>query len=362
MPIRTRAEMHIGLDLALEVLDATPMNRLDPPVKDYFLNRTISEFVKDVVTKANKPNESKEVLSRIPTLADSLNKYNDIYTLVTLLDTTLASTAISPLFNIYSLPTNLFRFECSFSHVRWLSSITYSSATIPTLAAVAGAGVTAGLHYYFVTFVYPAGETDIIDTNVTSITVVSGANQQVNLSTIPVGVTGCTARKIYRSKLDDPWYSARLLTTIGDNVTTTYSDNTADAALGAVYAGNTNDTILPNILLNTYDITFYNTKPLGLYLYPNTITWFDLMASAIIGNGTTSTLRIYHLNKYAINRTGIIYIKKPAILTSSPGIVNCDLPESVHDRIVDDTAKFIAAATSSGNYEQLLMEAKQQSK
>ena len=68
--------MHIGLDLALEVLNATPTNRMDPAVKDYFLNRTISEFVKDVIAKANKPDENKRVPFRILTHGDILSKYN----------------------------------------------------------------------------------------------------------------------------------------------------------------------------------------------------------------------------------------------------------------------------------------------
>jgi hypothetical protein len=44
MGFRTRADMHIGLDLILNTLNATPTNRMDPPIKDYFLNRTISQL------------------------------------------------------------------------------------------------------------------------------------------------------------------------------------------------------------------------------------------------------------------------------------------------------------------------------
>lgn len=347
MPIRTRADMHIGLDLALEVLDATPMNRLDPPIKDYFLNRTISEYVKNVVAKANEPDEAKRVPFRLLTHGDIVSKYNNLYTLIKIDDTLLPLTQIDNNFYQYTLPSDLFRFETSFANVRPIDCILYPSAGAPTLAAAAGTGVDIGLHYYFVTFVYSTVETDINGINVSSITI-AAPNGYVNLTNLPVGATGCTARKIYRSRVGEAWYRGRLLTTISDNTTLTFQDTIADSALGALYIGNSHDTEITNPLLQTYDIISFNNNPYGgKRKYIGTIL-------------ETNGLRLYHLDRYAISKVGVIYIKKPAILTSSPGVVNCDLPESVHDKIVDDTAKFIAAATTSGNYQQLLMEAKKQ--
>jgi hypothetical protein len=62
MAIRTRADMHIGLDLMLNTLNATPTNRMDPVIKDYFLNDRIANFVKKVINKHNTPDETKEFL------------------------------------------------------------------------------------------------------------------------------------------------------------------------------------------------------------------------------------------------------------------------------------------------------------
>jgi len=55
--------------------------------------------------------------------------------------------------------------------------------------------------------------------------------RQVALSKIPIGSTGVTARKVYRTAANAA--QLRLLATIADNVTTTYTDAAADAALGA---------------------------------------------------------------------------------------------------------------------------------
>ena len=356
MPLRTRADMHIGLDLALEILNATPTNRLDPAIKDYFLNRTITTFVKNVIAEANKPDESKRVPFRLLTYGDINNKYNDIYTLIKVDDTLLPITEIDNTFFQYILPTDLLRFETSFANVRPIDCIIYPSATKPTLANSVGAGtVDAGLHYYFVTYMYGTLETDINGVNVASLTV--DASKNVELTAIPLGLSSCTARKIYRSKLNDPWYKAYLVTTLDNGVTQTtqtYTDTATDVSLTTLYSGNTNDTQLPNLLLNTYDIISFNSNPYGgsrkyigtiLETNPNTLL--------------SGYLKLYHLDRYAISKVGIIYIKKPAILTSSPEIRNCDLPESIHDNIVDETAKYIAAVTANNNYQTLLNEAKQ---
>lgn len=99
-------------------------------------------------------------------------------------------------------------------------------------AALAGAGagnVDNGTHAYKVTLVTAAGET-AGGTGVTVTVVNKTANGQVSLTGIPTGTAGVvTSRKVYRTKAGGgPFY---LLTTLGDNTTTTYTDNTADGSL-----------------------------------------------------------------------------------------------------------------------------------
>lgn len=59
--------------------------------------------------------------------------------------------------------------------------------------------------------------------------------KKVNLSSIAVGPSGVTSRKVYRTVAGGSSYL--LLTTIADNTTTTYADTTADASLGAAAPG-----------------------------------------------------------------------------------------------------------------------------
>lgn len=100
--------------------------------------------------------------------------------------------------------------------------------TPPTVAVGAG-GVLSGAYQYKVTLVYnnnPASESSASDASA----VVNPAAQQVNLTVIPTGGSQCTARNIYRTKAGGSLYY--FVATINDNVTTTYTDNVADAAQG----------------------------------------------------------------------------------------------------------------------------------
>jgi hypothetical protein len=97
----------------------------------------------------------------------------------------------------------------------------------PTLTVVAGTGLGVGVYQYGVTLVGPDGGESLLGTTASATT--TSGNQQINLSAIPTGPTGTTARKVYRTKVGASTFF--LLTTLADNSTTTLSDTTADTAL-----------------------------------------------------------------------------------------------------------------------------------
>jgi hypothetical protein len=105
-----------------------------------------------------------------------------------------------------------------------------ASSGTPT-SAVGAAGSLTGAYYYTVTFVTAQGETAPWPGTAT---VVNPSSQQVNLTSIPIGPAGTTARRIYRTPATptDP-KDYRFLVEISDNTTTTYTDNTADGSLGS---------------------------------------------------------------------------------------------------------------------------------
>lgn len=96
-------------------------------------------------------------------------------------------------------------------------------ATPPTAAQGSATGLT-GAYDYAVSFVTADGETlASIYSNLVNVT-----NFKINLTSIPLGGTGTTSRRIYRRKAG---VYQGLVATIADNTTTTYTDSVADGSI-----------------------------------------------------------------------------------------------------------------------------------
>lgn len=93
--------------------------------------------------------------------------------------------------------------------------------------------VNPGLHSWAVTFITGGVESNL-GTNSVPLDVIGGSpptGSIVDLTGIPLGPAGTTARKIYRTVAGNTG-NFRLVTTINDNTTTTFADNISDASLG----------------------------------------------------------------------------------------------------------------------------------
>jgi len=161
----------------------------------------------------------------------------------------------------------------------------------PSTAILSSAGnLSAGKYYYVVSFVLPTGETPIgTPSVVTSITSPSTAGQ-IQLTGIPIdGTSASTARKIYRTQANGSTYT--LLTTISDNTTTTYTDNSSDASI----VGNASP-VTGNPALNNTDAYhelevlsvqgWYEKNSNNLNIIPNE----DVSNCAYFENGTTKRI------------------------------------------------------------------------
>lgn len=106
----------------------------------------------------------------------------------------------------------------------------------PTAAVNATAGNLTGTYEWAVSFVTATGET--LTGPISN--PISPSAQQANLTAIPIGGPGTTARKIYRDR--NGLGNWRLVATISDNVTTTFTDNVTNAVHDANPAAPTVDT------------------------------------------------------------------------------------------------------------------------
>ena len=125
------------------------------------------------------------------------------------------------------------RFHIGYGHLQFDPVV---APTAPTAAVNAAAGVLTGAYTYKITYVTANGETEVGTVSNT----VNPAGEKVDLTAIPVSTNPfVTDRKIYRCKAATAtsWY---YLAALGNNTTTTYTDNIADGTLGAErYAQNT---------------------------------------------------------------------------------------------------------------------------
>lgn len=100
----------------------------------------------------------------------------------------------------------------------------------PAVEAISGGAVIGnGTFSYKVTFVTAEGESEggLVSEDVTT----AGGTQRVSITDIPIGPAGTTSRKIYRTA--NGGVTHKLLTTIANNTATTFTDDIADASLGA---------------------------------------------------------------------------------------------------------------------------------
>jgi hypothetical protein len=106
--------------------------------------------------------------------------------------------------------------------------------TVAPTAVAGGAGnVEAGIHTWVVEFV-EGGFTAPLNTSESgpspSVSLNLAVNSQVNLSNIPIGPAGTTARYIFRTALGDS--VPRYVGQIPNNVATVFTDNVSDATVG----------------------------------------------------------------------------------------------------------------------------------
>lgn len=108
-----------------------------------------------------------------------------------------------------------------------------SAPGAPTTSATTGGSLTTGNYYYYaVSFVTGSGE--IPATTGIGVVLMSGGATAVSMTNIPTSADArVTARKIYRTSASGG-AGYRLVTTINDNSTTTYTDTTADSSLGVL--------------------------------------------------------------------------------------------------------------------------------
>lgn len=158
-----------------------------------------------------------------------------------------------------------------------------------SLVSDAGGNVTTGAHYYAI--IFTVAGTDIINGAISNTVTTDASHTKVSLFHIPIGPTGTTQRKIYRTASGAG--TLKLLTTISDNSTTTYTDNIADGSLGATMSAVNNDMPKGALLYLEQERLFVTRDP----NYPNTVYYSDQYLPHYIATGSND-LATYEASDY----------------------------------------------------------------
>ena len=147
----------------------------------------------------------------------------------------------------------------------------------PTTALAAGGSIPAGTYQHSVSFVYGSRGESWYGTEGTARTTAAG-NLQIDLSVIPLGPTGCTARRIYRRDTAATTNPAVFVGELSDNTTTIFSDT--NAQLDNARRGRNASAIPP---VHRYP---YFHKNRALYLWPtgdrSRFWWSELRTPDIV--------------------------------------------------------------------------------
>jgi hypothetical protein len=186
-------------------------------------------------------------------------------------------------------------------------AIAAGPSSAPTTALASGTSLGIGLYVYAYTYASADGETLISPT--VSVTTTSG-NQKVTLSGITVGPTGTVARKVYRTIVGGGT-AYKLVATIADNTTTTYTDTTADASLGATAPINSTFGGAFKLFNSSNTLTFQASHDGNLLVGGGKIgsTYTGDMLDASDGN---------NLNIRALSSGGIIHFQRASGIGGTP--------------------------------------------
>ena len=227
------------------------------------------------------------------------------------------------------------------------ASVTAPTACTATLIATATGNVNNGTHKYKITFVNASGETNL--GSVSNTVTVDASNKQVALSSIPLSSSNSvTARKIYRTKAGGTGYY--LLTTISDNTTTSYTDNTADADL----TGSIGDTFFNDRENDSFGRIFIDgIKSFGL---GDTNTFVGQGAGNSISSGFSNTALGVH-TLYA-NTTGYLNVAigsgygNGALYSNTTGYLNTAVGSSAGGSITTGNSNIFIGGTAGNNASQ----------
>lgn len=215
--------------------------------------------------------------------------------------------------NLIATGSALFTWDATAGVLSWDADFFFSGFTTPFFARIkgptgspptllnAGAGnVEQGRHSYLVVFM---DGSNVETTAGPAAAILLNSNSQVAVSGISIGPVGTVKRRIYRTLANGSAY--KLLTTINNNTGTTFTDNVADASLGAAPP----NTVQISQITVLEGQVIYFTMPRGLIANTDVV----LGAGNVVAN--SQGIRLHDQIVVCTRRNDVIYFRNGVALS-----------------------------------------------
>lgn len=388
----TIEEMHVGLDLGLQILNSNLFDKLAAEGKDYFLNRIITDKVKAVVDQ-----ERQNVFN--------LESYNDIRAYSSLLEPLLKITKLEKYtgdgrYDYGLIPKDI----TPISSDKLYAGRTYR-VLVPgtTNLTTFGGGNPSTVGSVFTCVIATANATAltigckyrILTTGTSVYTGVGAINNMIGTEFIATGTSAGGTGTVTPLSGVPTWAGGTSLAfTVSENMHEIICSNSnvdygKQFSSGSLKKGVRYKVVVGGTIANLTSLgSGYNTVEAG-YIFlcttDGTPTWstsgvvliatktvlnrfvkvqdidnflqhaYGTVTSSPIATLVDGKLLVYHDSKFNINEIYLTYVRPP-ITVDSINEVDCDLPLSYHGKIVDETVQFIMAYTSNPAYQAVAIE------
>lgn len=344
-------EMHIGIDLLLQEVNSNIISGIKPEEKDKFLNEEVIRYVNQITRKGGNPKKLG--------LQDDVKRYEDMKAL---LETKNLSVYYRDDRSVFTyLPSNCLRLLNDRSLTKNLCGFSYNPTTTNTFInySILPLPSVSSINNYST---YTVEINSVVVFNINNYPQFAGGistNQErfqlIDFILEAIRLAGYEAK--YENFLD-VFSLGNIIVSLNSNFTLTWY---YDTVVGIVVTTNEEIlTILQKPVVKISDTISMIERANGLTKTEEIYTLLQTSFGTTRHDFPLSTLErgrlnIYHDKKFIVSSVNVDYIRFPRKI-SLPLNQSCDLDESVHQEIVDNVAKRLAATTSSQNYNLLTQE------
>lgn len=338
----TTLEMHIGVNLLVQKINSNIISSLKSEEIDFFLNQEVYRFINDRTSPDEKGLGFQDSSKRLEDLKGLIS----VKKLPVYINDTNSVLAY--------IPSNCLKLIKDRSLTKDLCGAAYAPVTtVVNIHYAKYQFVTTGANFY-TNFQFRLAGVLVFDT----------ANYP-NLNSFVSYEQKFELVDFMMEKIRDAGYEVKYENYIGINgidsliITRTSASFTMGVKYGAAAEVVTASLLTDDLnkiteITGTTEVENILNKNSNYIEYLNSSFGTTLVSSPLSVRREDS-LFVYHKQKFIISSVNVEFIRIPRKI-SLPLSQNCDLDASVHQEIVDNTARRIAGVTTAENYQQLLRE------